>query len=63
MTFTGTDKVWRAAELLLLAMLRWALQLPSDARRGLIYVAAGCPTLQVLVFKRCMRYFEGLDVH
>ncbi len=58
-----SHRVWVKAETLLRHMLRWALYAPADIRISFLYLASNCPTLQVLVWKRCYRYFKGLSDH
>ena len=56
-SITGHTGLWLTVERQLRAMLRWALYLPRDTRCSLMHVLGHCPTLQALVFKRCLRYF------
>lgn len=58
-----SHRIWVKAETLLRHMLRWALYAPVDIRVSFLYMASNCPTLQVLVWKRCYRYFKGLADH
>ena len=51
--------VWYTAEVLLRQMLRWALKTPTDIRSSFLYLICNCPTVQVLVFKRCIRFFRN----
>jgi hypothetical protein len=52
------NAVWYTAEILLRKMLRWALKSPRDTRCSFLYLICNCPTLQVLAFKRCVRFFR-----
>ena len=43
------------------AMLRWAVKGKKDLRTGLLYLATGIPTAQVLALKRALRYSESIE--
>ena len=58
-----SSRVWAKAETLIRQMLRWALYAPIDNIISFLYIASNCPSLQVLVWKRCYRYFKGLADH
>ena len=58
---TAMRQLWYDAEVHLRAMLRWALRAEIDVRSSLLYLLGNCPTVQLLVLKRCLRYFRKLE--
>jgi hypothetical protein len=52
---------WRAVEIFFRKMLRWALKCKRDIRSSVLYLISDSPSIQVLTFKRCLRFFSNLE--
>lgn len=63
LNLTPCNRVWKEAEVQLRHMLRWAMVAPVNMRSSMLYVAGNCPTVQALVYKRCLRYFNSIETH
>jgi hypothetical protein len=60
-TASGIRAVWYQAEVLLRNMLRWALRLRNSPRSSFMYLFSNCPTVQLLVLKKCVRFFRKME--
>lgn len=57
----ATCVMWRAVEIFFRKMLRWSLKCKRDIRTSFLYLLADSPSVQVLTFKRCLRFFSKLE--
>lgn len=58
----ATCATWRTIEVFFRKMLRWALKCKRDIRNSVLYILADCTSVQLLVFKRCLRFFDKLKL-
>jgi hypothetical protein len=60
-TRSAANADWYDIEVFYRKMIRWAMKCQRNIRTSVLYAVSGCSTVQSLVLKKCVRYFDKLS--